>query len=97
MKLGLTTKFKDWLHKDVNPPVVTRAEKMTSALAPRNLHLGPCPACGAHKRGVLGSLFELKEKTLDPKPTTLTVAVLLCYECGHVNMFEASALDLINV
>jgi hypothetical protein len=94
VKLDLTTKFKDWLHKDVDEPVVTKAERMTSALAPRNLKMGPCPACGTHKRGVIGSLFELKEKTLDPKPTTITVAVLLCYECGHVNMFEASALNL---
>lgn len=94
MKLDLTGKFKDWLHKDVEDPVVTKANKLTASLAPRNLKLGPCPACGAHKRGVIGSLFELREKTQDPKPTTLTVAVMLCYECGMVNMFESSALNL---
>jgi len=93
--VSLSNKFKDWLHKDVEVPKATKLqEQMSRGIARLKVKMGPCPACGKHRRGVVGSLFELREKGQDPKGETLTVAVLLCYDCGHVNMFESSALEL---
>lgn len=96
MKLDLTAKIKTWLHKDIESEERAQAlsDLMASNLIPRDKNLGPCPACGTHSRAVVGSVFELHGHTVDDKTTILKVAALLCYECGMVNLFEASAVGL---